>query len=54
MLKDPVCGMDVEEGSEFHSEYQAEHYEFCSAHCVIKFEKNPEQYIKTVKKKQQK
>lgn len=51
MLKDPVCGMDVKEGSEFHSEYQGEHYEFCSAHCVIKFEKSPDDYIHDGKEK---
>lgn len=45
MLKDPVCGMDVKEDSQYQLDYQAEHFGFCSEHCLHKFEKNPNQYM---------
>ncbi len=45
MLKDPVCGMEVNDNSEYHHDYQGEQYIFCSEHCLHKFEKEPTQYI---------
>jgi Cu+-exporting ATPase len=36
--KDPVCGMDVLENSEFQSEHSHETYYFCSEHCKTKFD----------------
>jgi len=45
MLKDPVCGMEVKEDTEYQSDYLDKHYHFCSEHCLHKFEQTPEQYI---------
>ncbi len=45
MAKDPVCGMEVDEGAaELKSEYKGKKYYFCNATCKESFEKNPEQY----------
>ena len=45
MLKDPVCGMDVTDKSDYHAEHAGSHYYFCSNHCLQKFKQNPQQYI---------
>ena len=45
--KDPVCGMDVLEDSEFHSKHHHETYYFCSEHCKTKFDTVPETYLHT-------
>jgi Cu+-exporting ATPase len=46
LVKDPVCGMDVDP---HEAAGQVEHggraYYFCSTHCQAKFEANPEQYV---------
>jgi len=44
MVKDPVCGMDVEEGK-ICSEYKGKKYCFCVPGCKELFEKNPEKYV---------
>ena len=44
-LKDPVCGMDVTPQSEHSVEQDGNTYYFCSAHCVHKFNENPQQYL---------
>ena len=44
MLKDPVCGMQVNAGSEFHLNYQGEVIHFCSEFCLDKFISSPEKY----------
>jgi YHS domain-containing protein len=47
MVKDVVCGMEVNEGkASFESEYEGRTYRFCSAMCKTKFERNPAQYVK--------
>jgi P-type Cu+ transporter len=47
MTKDPVCGMQVDEGkSEFQSQYGGKQYAFCSEECKNKFEQHPEQYAR--------
>lgn len=38
---DPVCGMEVEEGSPHRLEHDGTAYLFCSGHCRQKFERNP-------------
>jgi len=43
--KDPVCGMDVLENSEFQSEHSHETYYFCSEHCKTKFDASPNTYL---------
>ncbi len=45
MLKDPVCGMPVEESSNFHSEYGGKNFYFCSSACKEKFDGEPEKYL---------
>jgi YHS domain-containing protein len=44
MAKDPVCGMQVEEGK-ICSEYKGEKYCFCSVVCKEKFDREPEKYV---------
>ncbi len=44
-LKDPVCGMNVDESSPNHFHYQDKDYYFCSANCLKKFSDAPEQYL---------
>jgi len=44
VLKDPVCGMDVNDNSTYHTRYDFEHYYFCSDFCQHKFLASPEQY----------
>ena len=43
--KDPVCGMPVEETTEFLSDRVGTRFYFCSAACKGKFEQNPEKYL---------
>ncbi len=45
MVKDPVCGMDVNERTaKFKSEYMGRTYYFCSGSCKETFDKNPAKY----------
>ena len=45
MVKDPVCGMEIDPGSAFATrEHMGEKYYFCSEKCVNKFDANPHQY----------
>lgn len=47
MVKDPVCGMDVDETKTTEtSEYKGSTYVFCSASCQAKFENNPGAFVK--------
>lgn len=46
IMKDVVCGMNVEEDSKFSSEHDGKKYHFCSKDCKAKFDKNPEEYAK--------
>ena len=42
MVKDPVCGMNVDEKTaNFESEYMGKTYYFCNRSCKAVFEKNP-------------
>ncbi len=45
MLKDPVCGMTVDQGSSHHYEYQGTVYRFCCAGCREKFAADPHAYL---------
>ena len=45
MAKDPICGMEVEEGK-ICSEYKGKKYSFCSESCKKSFEQDPEKYAK--------
>jgi YHS domain-containing protein len=47
MVKDPVCGMDVDpKTTAYKTEYNGQMYFFCSAGCKKDFEVAPEKYIK--------
>ena len=47
MVKDPVCGMDVDPAtSAGKSEYKGQTYYFCSLGCKKAFDKEPEKYVK--------
>ncbi len=46
MVKDPVCGMEIDQSSAFTSrEHMGQKYYFCSANCAQKFDQNPHQYV---------
>lgn len=44
-LRDPVCGMSVNDTSPHRHEHGGSTYYFCSAHCVKKFVSEPEKYL---------
>ena len=45
MTWDPVCGMAVAEDAEtFELDYEGTLYLFCSEHCLLEFERHPEDY----------
>jgi len=46
MVKDPVCGMNVnEKTAKLKSEYMGKTYYFCSKPCKEAFDKNPARYV---------
>ncbi len=46
MVKDPVCGMMIDESTAAgQSEYQGETYYFCAIRCKERFDQNPERYV---------
>jgi Cu+-exporting ATPase len=48
MVKDPVCGMDVEEQSTpHHTTYHHQNYYFCCDGCLNLFNEKPEKYIQS-------
>ena len=47
--KDPVCGMPVEETTEFHSKQNGTQFFFCSSTCKGKFDQDPEKYLAPAK-----
>ncbi len=48
MVKDPVCGMEIDPKTATNkSEYQGQTYYFCSAGCKKDFDKEPQKYVKT-------
>lgn len=49
-LQDPVCGMQVEQDSQYQFDYKGESYRFCSDHCLQKFSRSPEQYLNAPEK----
>jgi Cu+-exporting ATPase len=50
MVKDPVCGMDVDTATAAgHSVHKGHTYYFCSSTCKTKFELRPEQYTGAAK-----
>ncbi|WP_375724622.1 heavy metal translocating P-type ATPase [Arcobacter sp. KX21116] len=45
IVKDPVCGMDVNKTSKFNKFFKDKKYYFCSKNCLNKFEKEPSSYL---------
>ena len=46
MAQDPVCGMDVSEGTDLKLDYQGKTYYFCAPGCRKAFAEDPEKYLK--------
>ena len=47
MVKDPVCGMSVDEKTtKEKAEYQGKTYYFCSTECKNAFQREPQKYVK--------
>ena len=47
MAIDPVCGMSVDENTApAKATYQGQTYYFCSTDCKMKFEREPEKYLR--------
>ncbi len=44
-MNDPVCGMNVTEESEFHTEHEGRIYYFCSEICLYKFRAEPQKFL---------
>jgi len=48
MVKDPVCGMEIDEKDAVPDmEYEGETYYFCSASCYEKFTTSPQIFAET-------
>lgn len=45
-MKDPVCGMAVDQDSPHRLTHAGTSYLFCSAHCLDKFRQEPEKYTR--------
>jgi YHS domain-containing protein len=45
MMKDPVCGMQVDEKKSPTSVSEGRKFAFCSQSCKDEFDANPKQYI---------
>ncbi len=45
MPRDPVCGMEVSETSEHARTFRGAEFRFCSAHCLERFNENPNDYL---------
>jgi len=46
MVKDPVCGMDVDpKKTKYKLMYQGQEYYFCSRVCMEEFSKDPQRYL---------
>jgi YHS domain-containing protein len=43
--KDPVCGMEIAEGSGYVKMHEGGSLRFCSRQCLDKFEQNPAAYL---------
>jgi Cu+-exporting ATPase len=44
LLKDPVCGMMVRADAPLRATFAGETYVFCSAHCLERFQKEPQRF----------
>ena len=48
-MKDPVCGMNVDEKAQYNSQFDEVEYYFCSEKCFSKFNLEPKAYLDKVK-----
>ena len=47
MAKDPVCGMEVDEGNPpARTAYKGQTYYFCAQGCKVAFDKDPGKYLR--------
>ena len=53
-MKDPVCGMKVEENAPFTSTVENKKYYFCSEKCYSKFNASPESFVENPSKEKNK
>ncbi len=51
MVKDPVCGMDVDEKKAISYEYEGKKFYFCNDSCLQNFKKNPRKYISSTERR---
>jgi YHS domain-containing protein len=54
MVKDPVCGMSVDDKSAHRSTHAGQTHVFCSPACKTKFDKEPGRYTAPAAKEAQK
>jgi len=48
MVKDPVCGMTIDENTaKGQSEYKGQTYYFCAPICKTRFDQDPAKYVKS-------
>ncbi len=46
MVRDPVCGMEIDEKkAPLRSDYQGRTYYFCAPGCKAEFDRNPERFL---------
>lgn len=46
IVKDPVCGMDVDtEKSQLSLEHEGQTYWFCGKGCMLEFKDDPDKYL---------
>ena len=46
-MKDPVCGMSVDERSDFSTQFEGKKYFFCSDDCKQEFDAEPDEYVQS-------
>lgn len=44
-IKDPVCGMKVNNKSQYSMDFKGKQYYFCSENCLNQFKASPEKYV---------
>lgn len=50
IVKDPVCGMEIEaSAAKLKEDYEGDTYHFCSKGCHAKFREAPERYVRAAR-----
>ena len=52
-MKDPVCGMDVDEANATKVEHNGQTFYFCNDECAQKFKQSPDRYMQGQGQRQQ-